>query len=139
MRPDSKIQTQKICFIKKQRFLNLSLMTNKGRCQTYQALRDCNRIWNKEHCCNKYIKRAKYVCSIDKFLYKFRKGYDKHPIVSTDGGIRYPLEFYKFLKLKHHLHSAFEKSIIIERTINTSKIEPNALKIIFHGERKSVK
>jgi putative transposase len=35
--------------------------------------------------------------------------------VSTDGGTWYP-QAYRFLRLSHHLHSPFEKSII-ERTI----------------------
>jgi hypothetical protein len=41
----------------------------------------------------------------------------------------HPPQTDKFLKLKeHHLHSTFDKSIIIARTIHsTSKIEPKAL------------
>jgi len=38
----------------------------------------------------------------------------KHPI-STDGGSWYP-QVCKFLKLDHHIHSSFEKSVI-ERTM----------------------
>ncbi len=37
--------------------------------------------------------------------------YGEHP-VSTDGGTWYPLQACKFLKLDHHIHSSFEKSII---------------------------
>jgi putative transposase len=44
--------------------------------------------------------------------------YGKHP-VHTDGGTWYP-QACKFLKLKHHLDSSFEKSII-ERTIQYVK------------------
>ena len=40
--------------------------------------------------------------------------------VSTDGGTWYPPQACKFLKLKHHLHSPFEKSII-ERTMQYIK------------------
>ena len=40
-------------------------------------------------------------------------------LVSTDGGTWYP-QACRFLKLKHHLHSPFEKSII-ERTIQYIK------------------
>jgi len=36
-------------------------------------------------------------------------------LVSTDGGTWYP-QACRFLRLKHHVHSSFEKSII-ERTI----------------------
>ena len=42
----------------------------------------------------------------------------KHP-VSTDGGTWYP-QACRFLKLKHHIHSSFEKSII-ERTMQYIK------------------
>jgi putative transposase len=44
--------------------------------------------------------------------------YGKHP-VSTDGGTWYP-QACKFLKLKYHLHSSLEKSLI-ERTIQYIK------------------
>ena len=48
-------------------------------------------------------------------LVKFNK---KHP-VSTDGGTWYP-QACRFLKLKHHIHSSFEKSLI-ERTMQYIK------------------
>jgi putative transposase len=44
--------------------------------------------------------------------------YGKHP-VSTDGGTWYP-QACRFLKIKHRLHSSYEKSII-ERTIQSIK------------------
>ena len=44
--------------------------------------------------------------------------YGKHP-VSTDGGTWYP-QACRFLKIKHHLHSSYEKSVI-ERTIQSIK------------------
>ncbi len=46
------------------------------------------------------------------------KVHRKHT-VSTDGGTWYPMA-YKFLKLNHHIHSPFEKSII-ERTMQYIK------------------
>ena len=46
------------------------------------------------------------------------KVHGKHP-VSTDGGTWYPMAC-RFLKLKHHLHSSFEKSLI-ERTMQYIK------------------
>ena len=52
------------------------------------------------------------------FLSDIVKEYGPHPI-STDGGTWYP-QACKFLKLKHHLHSSFEKSII-ERTMQYIK------------------
>ena len=52
------------------------------------------------------------------FIRNLVNKYGKHT-VSTDGGTWYPYAC-KFLKLRHHLHSSFEKSII-ERTIQYIK------------------
>ena len=46
------------------------------------------------------------------------KVHGKHP-VSTDGGTWYPMAC-RFLKLKHHIHSSYEKSLI-ERTMQYIK------------------
>ena len=54
----------------------------------------------------------------ERFLSYLINKYRKHHI-STDGGTWYP-QTCKFLKLKHHIHSPFEKSII-ERTIQYIK------------------
>jgi len=56
----------------------------------------------------------------ERFLDGVTKEYDKHP-VSTDGGTWYPPQACRFLKLQHHIHSAYEKSIVIERTIQYIK------------------
>ena len=57
----------------------------------------------------------------EKFLSSIVKENSKHP-VSTDGeSTWHPSQACKFLKLEHHLHSAYEKSIIIERTIQYIK------------------
>jgi putative transposase len=50
----------------------------------------------------------------ERFLSNISHVYGKHP-VSTDGGTWYPMAC-RFLKLKHHLHSPMEKSLI-ERTM----------------------
>jgi putative transposase len=55
----------------------------------------------------------------ERFIHELPTTYGKQS-VSTDGGTWYP-QACKFLKLKHHLHSSFEKSIIIERTIQYIK------------------
>jgi putative transposase len=52
------------------------------------------------------------------FIHSLVKKYGKHP-VSTDGGTWYP-QACRFLKLQHHIHSLYEKSII-ERTIQYVK------------------
>jgi putative transposase len=59
--------------------------------------------------------------------------------VSTDGwGTLYP-QACQFLDIEHHIyHSSFEKSIIIERTIQYIKIELKDLMIIFHVKRRSI-
>jgi putative transposase len=54
-----------------------------------------------------------------------------HP-VSTDGGTWNP-QACQFLKLKHHIHSSLEKSLIERGQCSISRIEPNALMIIFHS------
>ncbi len=54
----------------------------------------------------------------ERFIASLIDEYDRHP-VSTDGGTWYP-QACQFLKLKHHLHSSFEKSLI-ERTIQYIK------------------
>jgi putative transposase len=53
-----------------------------------------------------------------RFLSRILKEYGEHP-VSTDGRTWYP-QACRFLKLVHHIHSPFEKSII-ERTMQYIK------------------
>ena len=54
----------------------------------------------------------------ERFLSDIVKEHGKCP-VSTDGGTWYP-QACQFLKLKHHIHSSYEKSLI-ERTIQYIK------------------
>jgi putative transposase len=56
-----------------------------------------------------------------------------HP-VSTDGGTWYP-QASRFLKLSHHIHSCYQKSII-ERTMQYKRLELNASMTIFHVEKE---
>ncbi|MGN6630234.1 MAG: hypothetical protein ACTHKJ_10255 [Candidatus Nitrosocosmicus sp.] len=53
------------------------------------------------------------------FLSNIIREYGKHP-VSTDGGTWYPPQACQFLKLEHHIHSSYEKSLI-ERTMQYIK------------------
>jgi putative transposase len=55
----------------------------------------------------------------EQFLQELIKKYGKNP-VSTDGGTWYPSQACRFLKLRHHIHSYYERSII-ERTIQYIK------------------
>ena len=56
------------------------------------------------------ISKERNMFVAERFLSNLLKGYGKHS-VSTDGGTWYPMAC-RFLKLRHHLHSLFEKSII---------------------------
>ena len=71
----------------------------------------------------------------EQFIQKLATEYGKHPVY-TDGGTWYP-QACKFLKLEHHLHSTFEKSIIEKEQSNMLKIEPSALMTIFLVEKIS--
>ena len=64
------------------------------------------------------ISKERNMFVAERFLLTVVKDYGKRP-VSTDGGTWYP-QACQFLKLEHHLHSPFEKSII-ERTIQYIK------------------
>ena len=55
----------------------------------------------------------------EQFMTTIIDEYGYHP-VSTDGGTWYSHQACRFLKLPHHLHSSYEKSII-ERTIQYIK------------------
>ena len=56
-------------------------------------------------------------CSRTYFLSNLLKEYDSHSVSTSYGGTWCPPQACQFLKLQHHLHSTFEKSIIIERTM----------------------
>jgi putative transposase len=72
----------------------------------------------------------------ERFLQELVRKYRKHP-VSTDGGAWYP-QACKFLKLDHHFHSPYRKSII-ERTIQFVKDRTESFDdYFFHVERKVI-
>lgn len=62
--------------------------------------------------------RERNMFVTERFLSNIVRDHGKHP-VSTDGGTWYP-QACRFLKLDHHMHSSFEKSLI-ERTIQYIK------------------
>ncbi len=64
------------------------------------------------------ISKERNMFVAELFLSHILDKYGKHQ-VSSDGGTWYP-QTCKFLKLNHHLHSSFEKSII-ERTMQYHK------------------
>ena len=64
------------------------------------------------------ISKERNMFVAERFILGLVKNHGKHP-VSTDGGTWYP-QACRFLKLKHHIQSPFEKSLI-ERTMQYVK------------------
>ena len=56
----------------------------------------------------------------ERFISRLIKIHGKH-IISTDRGTWYPPRDCIFLKIDHHLHCSYEKSIIIERPMQYIK------------------
>src|SRR6185437_6229068 len=82
------------------------------------------------------ISKERNMFVAEHFLSDIMKEYGRHPI-STDGGTWYP-QSCKFLKLKHHLHSSFEKSII-ERTMQYIKYRTESFDDYFPCRKKKCK
>lgn len=82
------------------------------------------------------ISKERNMFVAEKFLSSIVKENSKHP-VSTDGGTWYP-QACKFLKLEHHLHSTYEKSII-ERTIQYIKDRTECFDDYFPCRKKNCK
>ena len=80
------------------------------------------------------VERAMLVA--ERFIASLTNRHGKHP-VSTDGGTWYP-QACRFLKLKHHLHSPFEKSLI-ERTMQFIKDRTEGFDDCFPCRRKRCK
>jgi putative transposase len=57
----------------------------------------------------------------ERFITFLINRHGKHPVSTADGGTWYPPQACKFLKIEHHLHSTFGKSVIIERTVQYLK------------------
>jgi putative transposase len=72
----------------------------------------------------------------ERFLSDVVKEYGQHP-VSTDGGTWYPPDC-EFLKLKHHIHSPFEKSPI-KRTMQYIKDRTEGFDDYFPCRKKNCK
>ena len=82
------------------------------------------------------ISRERNMLLAERFLSNLLEEYGQHP-VSTDGGTWYP-QACRFLKLKHHLHSSFEKSLI-ERTIQYIKDRAESFDDYFPCKRTKCK
>jgi putative transposase len=82
------------------------------------------------------ISKERNMFVAEHFLSDIVDKYGKHPI-STDGGTWYP-QACQFLKLKHHLHSSHEKSII-ERTMQYIKDRTECFDDYFPCRKKKCK
>jgi putative transposase len=82
------------------------------------------------------ISRERNMLLAERFLSNLLEEHGQHP-VSTDGGTWYP-QACRFLKLKHHLHSHFEKSLV-ERTIQYIKDRTESFDDYFPCRRKNYK
>jgi putative transposase len=82
------------------------------------------------------ISKERNMFVAERFLSNLIKDYDKHP-VSTDGGTWYP-QACQFLKLNHHIHTSFEKSII-ERTMQYIKDRTEYFDDYFPCRKKNCK
>ena len=82
------------------------------------------------------ISKERNMFAAERFLSNIIKEYGNHP-VSSDGGTWYP-QACRFLKLVHHLHSSFEKSII-ERTMQYIKDRTECFDDYFPCKKKKCK
>jgi putative transposase len=82
------------------------------------------------------ISKERNMFVAERFLSNVIKEYGEHP-VSTDGGTWYP-QACQFLKLNHHIHSSYEKSII-ERTIQYIKDRTECFDDYFPCRKKNCK
>ena len=79
------------------------------------------------------ISQERNMFVAERFLSGIIRDYGKHP-VSTDGGTWYP-QACQFLKLSHHIHSSYEKSLI-ERTMQYIKDRTENFDDYFPCKRK---
>ncbi len=82
------------------------------------------------------ISKERNMLIAERFISGLVKAHGKHP-VSTDGGTWYP-QACRFLKLEHHLHSHYEKSII-ERTMQYIKDRTECFDDYFPCKMKNCK
>jgi len=80
------------------------------------------------------VSKERNMLIAEQSISKLVKTYGPHP-VSTDGGTWYPSQACRFLKLNHHLHSFYQKSII-ERTIQYIKDRTECFVTIFFLQKK---
>ena len=82
------------------------------------------------------ISKERNMFVAERFLSDIVDKHGQHP-VSTDGGTWYP-QACRFLKLNHHIHSSYEKSII-ERTMQYIKDRTEGFDDYFPCRKKNCK
>jgi putative transposase len=82
------------------------------------------------------ISKERNMLLAEQFISSLVKIHGQHP-VSTDGGTWYP-QACRFLRLHHHIHSSYEKSII-ERTIQYIKDRTECFDDYFPCRKKNCK
>ncbi len=82
------------------------------------------------------ISKERNMFVAERFLSDLLEEHGEHP-VSTDGGTWYP-QACRFLRVEHHLHSSYEKSII-ERTMQCIKDRTECFDDYFPCRRKKCK
>ena len=83
-----------------------------------------------------HISAERNMFVTEHFLRSLVKKYGKYPVSTDGGGTWYP-QACKFLQIKHHLHSLYEKNII-ERRIQYRKYRTECFDITSPVEKRSV-
>jgi putative transposase len=116
---DTKIQTKENISSKKKKKIDVYIIDETAIKIGVELIWFCVVIEPKDKEIISFdISKERNMFVVERFLSHIIKEYGEHP-VSTDGGTWYP-QACKFLKLNHHIHSPFEKSII-ERTMQYIK------------------
>jgi putative transposase len=84
------------------------------------------------------ISKERNMFVAERFLYRLSEKHGEHH-VSIDGDRTWYPQACQFLKLKHHIHSHYEKSIIIERTIQYIKDRTESFIDYFPCKKKKCK
>ena len=80
------------------------------------------------------VSKERNMFIAERFISSSIKEYGKHSI-SIDGGTWYP-QACRFLRLKHHTHSTFEKSLV-ERTMQYIKDRTKSFDDYFHCRKEN--
>jgi len=101
------------------------------------AMMGCNRAYKQTNSSNWYIIWKNYAdCNRTFYVFFDTLVWQASCINRDGGGICYPPLSCQFLKLKHHIHSHFEKGIIIERAIQFIKYRTESFDVYFLCSRR---